>query len=135
LNPFAMNRISLSRRDFLIRAGAAAGGMICRHSTAATEAKPAFELRGYYITFMRMPTFGVTAWKQAIDCFAADGINLLILWMAGGFASKKFPITWKYNHDHENIRNNFAGELIDYAHQTGIKVLLGFTPFGYDGVN
>ena len=26
-------------------------------------------------------------------------------------------------------------DLIDHAHTRGIKVLLGFTPFGYDGVN
>jgi hypothetical protein len=28
-----------------------------------------------------------------------------------------------------------VGELIDHAHARGIRVLLGFTPFGYDGVN
>src|SRR6185503_3368659 len=30
---------------------------------------------------------------------------------------------------------DFVGELIDYAHTKRIKVLLGFTPFAYDGVN
>lgn len=29
----------------------------------------------------------------------------------------------------------FARELIAHAHRRGIRVLLGFTPFGYDGVN
>ena len=28
-----------------------------------------------------------------------------------------------------------AGELIDYAHTKQIKVVLGFTPFAYDGAN
>jgi hypothetical protein len=94
-----------------------------------------FKLRGYYVTFMRMPVMGLPEWKQAIDCFAEDDINLLILWTAGGFRSKKFPITWQYNEEHANVRNDFARQLIDYAHTKNIRVLLGFTPFGYDGVN
>lgn len=130
------NNNRISRRDFLVAGGATVAGMLCAdRSGADAQAKPAFDLRGYYITFMRMPTFGLFAWKAAIDCFATDGINSLVLWMAGGFASKKFPITCKYNAEHANVRENFAGELIDYAHEKGIRVLLGFTPFGYDGVN
>jgi hypothetical protein len=94
-----------------------------------------FALRGYYITFMRMPVMGLPEWKQAVDCFAEDDINTLILWTAGGFRSKKFPITWQYNAEHANVRHDFVRELIDYAHTKKIRVLLGFTPFGYDGVN
>src|SRR5437763_1863756 len=90
----------ITRRALLASASAALAGKFLRSGRSfaapATDA-PAFAHRGYYITFMRMPTFGLEAWKSAIDCFAADGINLLMLWMAGGFASKKFPITWKYN--------------------------------------
>jgi hypothetical protein len=82
-----------------------------------------------------MPTYGLPAWKQTIDAFAEDDINLLILWMAGGFRSRKFPITWRYNADHQNVRADFAAELIRYAQSRQITVLLGFTPFGYDGVN
>jgi len=89
--------------------GASVAGMLCARDAVGAEAKGGFEQRGYYITFMRMPTFGLAAWKAAVDCFAVDGINLLILWMAGGFASKKFPITWKYNQEHENVRADFAG--------------------------
>jgi hypothetical protein len=33
------------------------------------------------------------------------------------------------------MTNDFMRELIDYAHTKNIRVLLGFTPFGYDGVN
>jgi hypothetical protein len=58
-----------------------------------------------------------------------------LLWVAGAFRSQKFPITWVYNSNHENIRHDFVRDLIDHAHARGIKVLLGFTPFGYDGVN
>ncbi|HUS34689.1 MAG TPA: hypothetical protein VM680_04985 [Verrucomicrobiae bacterium] len=101
---------------------------------ANAKAEP-FELRGYYLTFMRMPVMGLNEWKPAVDCFGEDGANVLILWMGGGFASKKFPITWQYNREHHNVTNDFARELIDYAHTKKIKVLLGFTPFGYDGVN
>ena len=96
---------------------------------------PAFSERGYYMTFMRMPTHGLPAWKETIDCVHEDGGNLIILWMAGGFRSEKFPETWAYNRDHANVKRDFVAELIDYAHSRRIRVLLGFTPFGYDGVN
>jgi hypothetical protein len=108
---------------------------------SATAAEPAapppppFALRGYYITFMRMPTFGLTAWKEAVDCIHPDGGNVVVLWIAGGFRSVKYPDTWAYNQDHENVKHDFLRDLIDYAHTKQIKVLLGFTPFGYDGVN
>jgi hypothetical protein len=104
-------------------------------STHDTLAAAPFELRGYYITLMRMPVMGLAEWKQAVDCFAEDDANVLILWTAGGFRSRKFPITWSHNAEHENVRHDFVRELIDYAHTKKIRVLLGFTPFGYDGVN
>ncbi len=94
-----------------------------------------FRYTGYYITFMRMPTYGLEAWKEAVDCFQSDGANLLLLWTAGAFRSRQFPITWQYNEEHENVRHDFLRQLIDYAHTKQIKVLLGFTPFAYDGVN
>jgi hypothetical protein len=82
----------------------------------ATENHQSFDLRGYYLTFMRMPVMGLPEWKAAVDCFAEDKANVLILWMAGGFRSRKYPITWKYNEEHANVRADFARELIDYAH-------------------
>ncbi|MES2708097.1 MAG: hypothetical protein V4726_16005 [Verrucomicrobiota bacterium] len=84
---------------------------------------------------MRMPVMGLPEWRRAVDCFVEDGSNTLVLWMPGGFRSKKFPLTWGYNAEHANVRQDFVRELIDYAHTRGIRVLLGFTPFGYDGVN
>jgi hypothetical protein len=98
-------------------------------------AEPAFAVRGYYLTLMRMPAMGLAEWKRAVDCFAADEVNTLVLWMPGGFRSRKFPLTWRYNEEHPNVRQDFVRELIDYAHTRKIRVLLGFTPFGYDGVN
>jgi hypothetical protein len=98
-------------------------------------AESPFAQRGYYMTFMRMPTFGLPQWKEMIDCIHADDANTLLLWTAGGFRSRKFPITWEYNREHANVKQDFVGELIDYAHTKGIRVLLGFTPFAYDGVN
>jgi len=94
-----------------------------------------FAHRGYYVTITRTPTFGLDAWKRTIDAVRADGGNLVVLWTAGGFKSKKFPATWGHNKDHENIKADFVRELIEYAHGQNVKVLLGFTPFGYDGVN
>src|SRR5690348_14535586 len=105
-------------------------------AAAGAQPRPSpLAYRGYYFTFPRMPTYGLDAWKQIIDRAQADGGNLAILWMAGGFRSKKFPETWDYNRDHANIKKDFVRDLIDYAHGKEVKVLLGFTPFGYDGVN
>jgi len=99
------------------------------------KSRSPFTLRGYYFTFSRMPTYGLAAWKQIIDCIHADNGNTVILWIGGGFKSKKYPDTWAYNRDHANIQNDYVRDLIDYAHTRKIKILLGFTPFGYDGVN
>jgi hypothetical protein len=101
---------------------------------SAGDASP-FAQRGYYITFMRMPTYDLADWKRIVDGIHSDGGNTLLLWIGGAFRSKKYPITWKYNAEHENVRHDFVRDLIDHAHTRGIKVLLGFTPFGYDGVN
>jgi hypothetical protein len=99
------------------------------------KAEMPFKDRGYYVTFMRMPTYDLAAWKQIVDGIQDDGGNLLLLWMGGAFRSKQFPVTWKYNQDHENVRHDFIRDLIDHAHAKDVRVLLGFTPFAYDGVN
>jgi hypothetical protein len=104
-------------------------------TTLTAGANEPFAIRGYYTTFMRSPTFGLSQWKQMLDCMKDDGANFLILWTAGAFQSKAFPITWRYNAGHKNVQDDFARELIDYAHTKGIKVVIGFTPFAYDGVN
>lgn len=106
-------------------------------SLAADEPKGdgPFAQRGYYITFMRMPTYDQDDWKRIVDGIREDGGNTLLLWVAGAFRSEKYPVTWRYNQEHENVRKDFVRDLIDHAHARGIKVLLGFTPFGYDGVN
>jgi hypothetical protein len=123
--------MNLTRRNLLSLVPAA-----CFGSAIGAEAMPPpFAIRGYYLTLMRMPVMGLPEWKAAVDCFKRDGMNTLVLWMAGGFRSRKFPITWRYNGDHANVRQDFVRELIGYAQGNGIRVLLGFTPFGYDGVN
>ena len=102
---------------------------------AGAPSSSAFIQRGYYFTFSRMPAYGLDEWKQIVDCVHADGGNTIILWIGGGFRSSRFPQTWAYNRDHANIKSDFAKSLIDYAHTKKIAVLLGLTPFGYDGVN
>lgn len=96
---------------------------------------PVLAHRGYYFTFTRMPTYGLDAWKGIIDCVGEDDGNTVILYMSGAFRSRAFPETWAHNRDHANVQEDFVRDLIDYAHERGVKVLLGFTPFGYDGVN
>ncbi len=94
-----------------------------------------FAHRGYYVTFMRMPTYDLADWRRIVDAVQEDGGDTLMLWTAGAFRSERYPITWEYNKDHENVRRDFVPELIAHAHAKGVRVLLGFTPFGYDGVN
>jgi len=101
----------------------------------AAAAQEVFPLRGYYLILSRMPTVGLPEWKQILRHMKEDRCNFLILWMGGGFRSRKFPITWQYNREHRNIQRDFARELIDFGHSLGIRIVLGFTPFGYDGVN
>src|SRR5689334_4328888 len=109
--------------------------MLAPHAEDERRRDGPFAQRGYYITFMRMPTYDLADWKRIVDGIKDDGGNTLLLWVGGAFRSRKYPITWKYNAEHENVRKDFVRDLIDHAHTRGIKVLLGFTPFGYDGVN
>src|SRR5262249_53673040 len=99
---------------------------------AAGETIP---VRGYYFTLCRMPMFGLNEWKRIFDGIHDDGGNTVILWVGGGFRSRRFPITWEYNRDHKNVQADFVHDLIDYAPTRQIRVLLGYTPFSYDGVN
>ncbi len=101
----------------------------------AETVEPAFRDRGYYLLLMRTPTFGLEAWKDILDCVTEDGGNVVVLWVGGAFRSAKFPVTWEYNRDHQNVRADFVRPLIRHAHERGLAVLLGLTPFGYDGVN
>lgn len=96
---------------------------------------PGFTTRGYYIILSRMPTFGLSEWKRILRYMKEDECNFLILWVGGGFRSKRFPITWQYNRSHQNVEKDFVRQLIDFGHSLNVKIVLGFTPFSYDGVN
>jgi len=103
--------------------------------TGNAEAAEPIPMRGYYFTFCRMPAFGLEEWRGIYDGIRADGGNTVLLWLGGGFRSRKFPITWQYNREHRNVQADFVRQLIDYGHTLGIRTLLAFTPFSYDGVN
>jgi len=90
----------------------------------AAAAQEVFPLRGYYLILSRMPTVGLPEWKQILRHMKEDRCNFLILWMGGGFRSRKFPITWQYNREHRNIQRDFARELIDFGHSLGIRIVL-----------
>jgi hypothetical protein len=123
----------MNRRHFIATSTRAVLAWPARSLSAETPLP--FAQRGYYLCFMRMPTFGLRVWREILDDITSDGANTIILWMGGAFRSKRFPITWQWAKDHENVKNDFARELIAHAQRNGVKVLLGFTPFGYDGVN
>ncbi|MBI4661770.1 MAG: hypothetical protein HY735_23355 [Verrucomicrobia bacterium] len=125
----------MNRREFITATATTAAALALPAAGVGADAKPVSQRRGYYLCFMRMPTFGPEVWREILDGVASDNANTIILWMAGAFRSKKFPITWQWAKDHENVKADFGRELIAHAHRHGIQVLLGFTPFGYDGVN
>ncbi len=85
----------MSRRRFLATVAVAGslGTVATAPSRVATGAPP-FAHRGYYVLPCRTPTFGYEASRDMIDAMAQDGANTVILWLGGGFRSKKFPITW-----------------------------------------
>jgi hypothetical protein len=124
----------MNRREFLVAPVIYGLAAELAHADGAKD-KDVFRHRGYYTIGTRYPTAGLSVWKSILDCMHADGCNLLIHWLAGGYRSKKFPETWAHNAEHENIKADFTAPMIDYAHRLGIRVLIGFTPFGYDGVN
>lgn len=136
----------LTRRDVLKLGGAAgAAGLLAgsarlgvagaQPAPAAATPPPGIGSRGYYLTFCRIPTVTFPTWRSIMDSFAEDGLDHLVLWMGGAFRSRKYPITWQYNKDHHNVQQDFVGKLIDYAHTRNIKILLGFSPYTYDGTN
>lgn len=92
-------------------------------------------VRGYYLLPCRTQSWDLTQWKASLDAFAADGANTIVFWMPGAFRSVRYPETWQYNRDHLNVKKDFVRELINYAHSQGLKILLGFSPFAYDGIN
>lgn len=94
-----------------------------------------FDTRAYYTIVGRQQRWGEDEWRRYVDAAAEDGCNLLVLWTAGGFASRRFPTSWDYNRDHPNVRSDFLGRVIDHAHDLSIKTALGFGTFCYDGVN
>jgi hypothetical protein len=126
-------KTTITRRQFTVTAAGSPGlaALAARSSAPATV----FADRGYYILPCRAPTLGYEACREMVDAMAEDSANTVILWLGGSFRSRKFPITWRYNADHRNVREDFMGRLIQHAHTRGMKCLLGFTPFGYDGVN
>lgn len=125
----------MNRRHFIVTAATGAAALALPEPGHGAEVEPVFRQRGYYLCLMRMPTFGLEVWREILDDAAADGANTVILWMGGAFRSKKFPITWQWAKEHANVKADFTRRLIAHAHRRGLEVLLGFTPFGYDGVN
>jgi hypothetical protein len=129
-------RTSLSRRQFLaLLTAASAASAAVGDPLRGAAPTPLFSERGYYLLPCRTPTLGYAVYRDLVDDLAADGFNTLILWLGGGFRSKKFPITWQYNAEHLNVRSDYIRRLIRHARRRGVRCLLGFTPFGYDGVN
>ena len=125
----------MNRRQFIATTLGSSLLTVSSPLTRGSTPPQTFQHRGYYLCFMRMPTFGLRVWREILDDAAKDGANTIILWMGGAFRSRGFPITWQWARDHENVKRDFARDLIRHAHHRGIRILLGFTPFGYDGVN
>jgi len=85
---------------------------------APVNERPAFEIRATYsLDFVCMFDYPLDHWKTAFDLLIENGYNLVQLWTAGCFPSKKFPLTveWKCN---------YINEVIEYLHLHEVKVFL-----------
>jgi len=114
----------ISRRHFLAQTAAGSLGFAAFGAKAVSPA-PVFAQRGYYLLPCRAPTLGYAVYRDLVDALANDRINTLILGLAGGFRSRKFPITWQYNAEHLNVRHDFMGRLIRHARRRGISACWG----------
>src|SRR5260221_1182464 len=103
---------------------AVALAMISPSFAAEPAASPEpFAWRGYYFILSRNPGYGLEDSKLILDRMAEDRANSLILWIGGGFPSKRYPETGDYNRSHTNCRENFAGARIHHAPPARIKAL------------
>jgi hypothetical protein len=91
----------MNRRRFI--ASAATAALAVPALGFGVEFKAVLEQRGYYLCFMRMPTFGLEVWREILDAVSEDGGNTVILWMGVAFRSKKYPITWQWAKHHANV--------------------------------
>ena len=61
----------------------------------SAEAQPVFRQRGYYLCFMRMPTFGLAVWKEILDDAAADGakeLHAIAQWLVDQWTSENVAL-------------------------------------------
>ena len=70
-------------------------------AASAVPAEP-FARRGCYFILSRNPSYGLDDYRLILDRLAKDRVNLLILWIGGGFPSRRYPETWDYNREHRN---------------------------------
>jgi len=54
----------VNRRQFFATTATALAAPL---AGVTAEAKPVFQQRGYYLCFMRMPTFGLPVWREILD--------------------------------------------------------------------
>ena len=100
------------------------------------------EMRGFYIFLGRGDTqigtetlhMGFADWKKNIGFMAANNLNTLAIYLGGhyyAYPSKKHPelVEW----DSVNALEDFLPELIDYAHELGVQVILAIGTTGSSG--
>ena len=77
----------VNRRDFVL-VPALASAALARSSKASHDI---LALRGYYFTFMRMPTYGLPEWKQIIQAVGEDGGQHDPALAGGWFSFEEIP--------------------------------------------
>jgi len=106
---------SVRLRDEVLKIGK--NGVVLDLEAPISE-KPAFDLRATYnLDFALMFNYPLEFWKRAFDLLIENGYNLVQLWTAGCFPSKKYPLTVHWKCDHIEA-------IIEYLHRHGVKVFL-----------
>ncbi|MBX7255721.1 MAG: hypothetical protein K1Y02_05130 [Candidatus Hydrogenedentes bacterium] len=96
---------------------------------------PALEVRGPYLLpqYGQLPLYTLDHWKHIIDRMADNGINQVHWWVAGMYPSKGYPETFTITTSKLSVAD--INELIAFAHQRGMRFLVGGGGFFWHGVD
>jgi len=96
---------------------------------------PALLERGPYLLpqYGVVPEYTLEHWKHIIDRMAEGGLNRIYWWVAGMYPSPRFPETFTITNSKMGVED--INTLIDYAHERGMKFLVGGGAFFWHGVD
>ena len=120
-------------RDFLLDILPPDKGVVVREVKLVRSS--ALPVRGPYL----LPQYGTTPlmtlaqWKHIVDVMAEGGINQIHWWVAGMYASKRYPESFEIKQTKMSVAD--LRELCRFAQARGIKFLVGGGAFSWHGAS